>query len=142
MGRAFTGMVEARLRGAPGATIRLSFAERERQKATYAQRSELIVGADGKGTFRHRFNYVAARWITIEGAAEAPRERDVRAFLVRSGYERAGTFTCSDPLLQQIHDTVAWTFECLSLGGYVVDCVLRANRRRRRTSGHAPVSDS
>lgn len=134
MGRAFTGVVEARLRGAPGAVIRLAFAEREGQEATYAQRSELVVGPDGTGTFRHRFNYVAARWITIEGASEAPRADDVRAFLVRSGYERASAFACADPLLQRIHDTVLWTFECLSLGGYVVDC---AHRERWGYGGDA-----
>ncbi len=134
MGRAFTGMVEARLRGEPGATIRLSFAERENQDATYAQRSELIVGPDGEGVFRHRFNYVAARWITIEGATVAPRRQDVRAWLVRSDYAGASSFTCSDPMLQRVHDTAAWTFECLSLGGYVVDC---AHRERWGYGGDA-----
>ena len=47
---------------------------------------------------------------------------------------RAGAFACSDPLLQEIHDTVAWTFECLSLGGYVVDC---AQRERMGYGGDA-----
>jgi alpha-L-rhamnosidase len=134
MGRAFTGLTEARLRGEPGAVIRLSFAEREEQDVTYAQHSELVVGPDGEGLFRQRFNYAAGRWITIEGAAEAPRPEDLRAWLVRSDYEDAGSFRCEDPLLQQIHDTVAWTFECLSLGGYVVDC---AHRERWGYGGDA-----
>jgi alpha-L-rhamnosidase len=134
MGRTFAGVVEARLSGAPGATVQLSFSEREDQDLTYAQKSELVLGPDGTGTFQHRFNYVTARWITIEGASEAPGADDVRASLVRSGYARAGAFTCSDPLLQRVHDTVAWTFECLSLGGYVVDC---AHRERWGYGGDA-----
>ena len=138
MGREFTGVVEARLRGAPGATVRLSFSEREEAEVTYAQRSELILGPEGTGTFRHRFNYVTARWITIEGASAAPTADDVRAHLVRSGYERAGAFTCSDPLLQEIYDATAWTFECLSLGGYVVDCAHR-ERWGYGGDGHATM---
>ncbi|MFO1076205.1 MAG: family 78 glycoside hydrolase catalytic domain [Planctomycetota bacterium] len=124
-GRAFTGVVEVALRGEPGAAIGLEFAEREDQRATYAQRSELVLGADGTGTFRHRFDYVAARWLTVSGTAVAPRPDDVRAWLVHSGYRPTTAFACGDPLLQRIHDTVAWTFECLSLGGYVVDCAHR-----------------
>lgn len=134
MGRAFTGITEAHLRGAPGATIRLSFAEREDQDATYAQRSELVLGPDGEGTFRHRFQYAAARWLTIEGASAAPAPDDVRGFLVRTDYRDASTFRCDDPLLQQVHDAVAWTFECLSLGGYMVDC---AHRERWGYGGDA-----
>jgi len=134
MGREFTGVVEARLTGTPGETVRLAFSEREDQEVTYAQRSELVLGPDGSGVFRQRFNYVTARWITIEGAGAAPTRDDVRAHLVRSGYGRAGSFTCSDPLLQEIHDATAWTFECLSLGGYVVDC---AHRERWGYGGDA-----
>lgn len=134
MGRAFTGVTEAHLRGAPGATIRLSFAERDDQDVTYAQRSELVVGPDGEGTFRHRFQYAAARWLTIEGASAAPGPDDVRGFLVRTDYRDAATFRCSDPLLQQVHDAVVWTFECLSLGGYMVDC---AHRERWGYGGDA-----
>ncbi|MBK8980109.1 MAG: family 78 glycoside hydrolase catalytic domain [Planctomycetes bacterium] len=134
MGQSFTGITRARLRGEPGATIRLSFAEREGQDVTYAQRSELVVGPDGTGTFEHRFDYAAARWITIEGASGPPALDDVRGFLVRTGYANAASFQCDDPLLQRIHDTVAYTFECLSLGGYVVDC---AHRERWGYGGDA-----
>lgn len=134
MGRAFTGITEAHLCSAPGTTIRLSFAEREDQDVTYAQQSELVVGPDGEGTFRHRFNYAAARWITITGATAAPRPEDIRGWLVRTGYADAATFQCDDLLLQQIHDTVVWTFQCLSLGGYVVDC---AHRERWGYGGDA-----
>jgi hypothetical protein len=118
--------------------VGLSFSEREEEDVTYAQRSELVLGPDGTGTFRHRFNYVTARWITIEGASTAPTEDDVRAHLVRSGYERAGSFSCSDPLLQRIYDATAWTFECLSLGGYVVDCAHR-ERWGYGGDGHATM---
>lgn len=124
-GVAFTGVVRARLHGAPGATVGLQFAEREEQTTTYGQRSELVLDAAGAGEFTHHFAYVAARWLTITGVDAAPRPEDLQASLVRSDYARAGDFTCDDSLLQRVHDTVVWTFECLSLGGYVVDCAHR-----------------
>ena len=41
---------------------------------------------------------------------------------IHSDYERVGRFECSDELLNRIYETVLWTYRCLSLGGYVVDC--------------------
>jgi hypothetical protein len=133
-GRAFTGFTRAELEGAPGATVRLSWSEREDQEETYGQVSELVLDTLGRGVFEHRFNYAAGRWLTLEGAARAPRLDEVRGWLVRTGYARTARFRCSDPTLQAVHDAVAWTFECLSLGGYVVDC---AHRERWGYGGDA-----
>lgn len=133
-GRAFTGFTRVPLEGEPGATVRLSWSERAEEEATYGQTSELVLDAHGRGVFEHRFNYAAGRWLTLEGAARAPRLDEVRGWLVRSGYARTARFRCSDPTLQAVHDAVAWTYECLSLGGYVVDC---AHRERWGYGGDA-----
>jgi len=122
MGRSTTGFFEARLIGAPGATVTLTWSERAEEETTYAQRSECVLDAHGRATFRNRFDYAAGRWITLRGPIEAPRAVDVSGWLVRSGYARAAEFECSDPLLQRIHDTIVWTFECLSQGGILADC--------------------
>ncbi len=133
-GRAFTGFTRARLSGEPCATVALRFSERDDEETTYGQASELVLDTAGEGVFEQRFNYACARWLTIEGCARAPQLADVRGFLVRSDYARSARFACSDPLLQSVHDAVAWTFECLSLGGYTVDC---AHRERWGYGGDA-----
>ena len=133
-GRAFTGFTRARIFGAEGATVALHFSERDDEKTTYGQTSELVLDAAGEGVFEHRFDYAAARWLTIEGCVRAPELDDVRGYLVRSDYARTARFVCSDPLLQAVHDAVVWTFECLSLGGYSVDC---AHRERWGYGGDA-----
>ena len=122
MGRSFTGWARLRLRGKPGATIVLSTSERAEDRVTYGQVSELVLGDRDEGTFRHRFNYAVGRWITIQGATAPPELADIQGTLVRNGFRRAVRFSCSNPLLQRIQQTTQWTFECLSLGGYVVDC--------------------
>ncbi len=118
-GRSFTGWFRAALTGAPGTVVKIQIAEREADAMNFNQRSELLLPASGHATFTNRFNYASGRWVTLTGCE---RPTDVRGFLVRSPYARTLQFTCADPLLNRIQATAQWTFECLSLGGMVVDC--------------------
>ncbi len=119
-GRSFTGWLDVPLSAKPGTVVDMSISERPDQEVTYNQKVHLVVPPDGTGRFRHRFNYVAGRWLTINGPVEQPE--GVRAYLVHSDYPKLTRFHCSNDLLNRIHDTVMWTYQCLSLGGYVVDC--------------------
>ncbi|MGE5611389.1 MAG: family 78 glycoside hydrolase catalytic domain, partial [Bacillota bacterium] len=122
MGVNFAGLVEIDVAGKPGQRVDFQFSERADQTITHALRSAYIMGPSGAGTFRNRFNYSVGRWITIKGLASKPEPSAIRGYLVRTAYAPAATFECSDPLLNKIYDMSRWTFENLSLGGYVVDC--------------------
>ena len=117
-----TGWLEADVRGRPGDGIEFRFSERSTADMTNDLHSQYVLGPSGKGTFSNRFNYFTGRWITIEGLRTKPSVKDIRAWLVRTDYARAAGFECSNRLLNEIYDTTVWTFEDLSLGGYVVDC--------------------
>jgi alpha-L-rhamnosidase len=117
-----TGWFEADVRGQPGDEIEFKFSERSAADMTHRLHSKYVIGPAGKGTFRNRFNYFTGRWVTIEGLKYKPALSDIRASLVRTDYARAADFECSNELLNDIYDTTLWTFEDLSLGGYVVDC--------------------
>jgi alpha-L-rhamnosidase len=134
MGVNFTGWVEIDVAGAPGQRVDFLFSELDDQPMTHNLQSAYVIGPAGKGTFRNRFNYMAGRWITIKGLAAKPALQDVRGWLVRTDFRRSGRFECSLPLLNDIYRTTLWTFECLSLGGYVVDC---AQRERMGYGGDA-----
>lgn len=125
MGVNFAGFVELDVRGKPGDVVELKFSEREDQPMTHRLHSAYRIGPSGKGTFRNRFNYGSGRWIQISGLQYRPSLTDVRGELVRSDYQRSGWFECSNPLLNDIYRTTLWTYENLSLGGYVVDCPQR-----------------
>ncbi len=129
-----TGWLEADVRGKPSDEIEFKFSERPEADMTNRLHSKYVVGPDGKGTFRNRFNYFTGRWVTIEGLKYKPAPSDIRACLVRTDYARAADFECSNKLLNRIYDTTLWTFEDLSLGGYVVDC---AHRERMGYGGDA-----
>ncbi|MGA2066470.1 MAG: family 78 glycoside hydrolase catalytic domain [Thermoguttaceae bacterium] len=122
MGVNFAGFVEIDVRGRPGRQIDFQFSERADQRMTHQLHSAYVLGPSGKGTFCNRFNYSVGRWITIKGLDAQPVPADIRGWLVRSDYRRAADFECSSKLLTDVYRTTLWTFENLSLGGYVVDC--------------------
>ncbi len=125
MGVNFAGYVELDVKGRPGDIIELQWSEDEKKMITHKLHSAYRIGPSGKGTFRNRFNYGSGRWILIKGLGYKPALADIRGYLVRTDYQRAGWFECSSMLLNNIYNTVLWTYENLSLGGYVVDCPQR-----------------
>jgi alpha-L-rhamnosidase len=125
MGVNFAGIVELDVKGRPGDIIELQWSEDEKKLMTHKLRSAYRIGPAGRGTFGNRFNYGSGRWILIKGLGCEPELKDIRGYMVRTDFERAGRFECSNKLLNDIYDIVLWTFENLSLGGYVVDCPQR-----------------
>ncbi|MDR1517507.1 MAG: glycoside hydrolase family 78 protein, partial [Dysgonamonadaceae bacterium] len=122
MGVNFAGWTQITVRANQGDTVHFYFSEREQAEMTFGIRSAIVVGQSGKATFRNRFNYSSGRWITIKGATAEP---DISGWLVRTAFQASTTFTCSDALQNWIYDRVLWTFQNLSIGGYIVDCPQR-----------------
>jgi alpha-L-rhamnosidase len=120
-GRAATGRAIVSLQGEPGATVRLSMAERTTETATYQQVSEVLLDRDGRGEFAHRFNYAAGRWLTVHGAKPL-RASDARLLAVAPALPLTTHFACSDERLNAVLATAVWTLRNLTLGGYLVDC--------------------
>lgn len=125
MGTNFAGWVEIDVKGNPGDRIDFLYSEREYLEMTFRNHSAYIIGDSGEGSFRNRFNYGAGRWITIKGLEEKPELSDIRGWMVRTVHPRMTEFRCSDDLQNWIYDRVRWTFENLSIGGYIVDCPQR-----------------
>ena len=134
MGQNFTGWIEVKVAGSPGDQIEFKWSERAERDMTHELHSFYTLGPSGKGVFCNRFNYGVGRWIEIVGLRQKPELSDIRGWLIRTDYQRATTFACSSALLNQIFETTLWTYENLSLGGYVVDC---AQRERMGYGGDA-----
>ncbi|SDJ03924.1 alpha-L-rhamnosidase [Pedobacter sp. ok626] len=125
MGVNFAGWTEVDLMGNKGDRIEFEYSERAQADQTFNLHSAYIIGESGKGTFRNRFNYSSGRWITIHGLKYKPRLSDVRGWMVRTNFQTATSFECSDTLQNWIYNKVRWTFENLAIGGFVVDCPQR-----------------
>ena len=92
---------------------------------TYKQMSEFISGGKEGEVFQNKFNYAGFRHVIVEGLPKTPTKEDAIAYLVESDLGTAGSFDCSDDLINRIHKLNQWTLRCLNLGGYMVDCPTR-----------------
>lgn len=125
MGVNFAGWIQVHLKGNSGDTVRLLVSERQQNDMTYGLHNIYILGPTGEGIFKNRFNYNSGRWFTIQGVQQPIRKEDIKGWMVRTNYKSATSFECSDDLQNWIYNTVRWTFENLSLGGFIVDCPQR-----------------
>jgi alpha-L-rhamnosidase len=130
LGRNVTGWFDLRIPpGIPaGTSVKLEYADAPpsgMRFASFNQRDEYITRGVGEEHFRSRFNYHGFRCIRVTGLQQPPSVEDGHAYLIHTAYEPAGAFECSNELLNQIYRMVTWTYRCLSLGGYVVDCPTR-----------------
>jgi alpha-L-rhamnosidase len=114
--------------GAPASGARAGAGGRGGNQTTlpnsFNQRDE-IVGNGTPLTFRSRFNYHAFRYVRVIGIDAAPSLSDATGQMIRTAYERAGDFTSSNELLNEIYRMVTRTYEALSLGSMVVDTPTR-----------------
>lgn len=130
MGRNYTGWLALRLPAgvAEGTAIKIEYADNPPaggRYGTFNQRDEYVARAGAGQTIQSRFNYHAFRYAHVTGLAAEPSPADIKGWLIRTAYGRTSEFESSDELLNRIYRTAAWTYECLTLGGYVVDCPTR-----------------
>ena len=86
--------------------------------------------------FCNKFNYEGFRYVIVEGLTSKPATGDAEALMIDSDMAPAGSFECSNELLNRIMQLNLWTVRCLTLGGYAVDCP----HRERMGYGDGQVS--
>jgi alpha-L-rhamnosidase len=126
IGTTLTGLAEIKFEKlTKGQKIKLQFCDHlDKDGKPVDQGQEDIYTASGKPgeSFRNRFNYHGYRYITISSLDYKPATEDISAYPLRTGYKLASTFECSDEDMNRIHDMLFYTLQCLSPGGYLVDC--------------------
>jgi len=123
MGRNFTGWIECDLRnGKAGDVVKFMTANSPGATVEYKQESRYIHDASGRGTFSHRFNYTAGRWITVAGLSYKPEMKDLRCYVVSNDRKRTGSFKCSNELFNQIYETDLRTYQACTVNGVTMDC--------------------
>ena len=123
MGRNFTGWIEFDLRnGKAGEVVKFMTANRPETKMDFKQESQYIHNTNGTGTFCHRFNYCAGRWITVAGLSYKPELKDLRCYIVTNDRKRIGHFECSNELFNQIYETDLRTYLACTVNGVTMDC--------------------
>jgi alpha-L-rhamnosidase len=127
MGRNYSGWFTLRMPDdlKAGDKVELIYADKrfpDGKLQTYRQRDTYIAKGGGGESFCNRFNYHSFRWAYVSGLAESPKLEAMEGRLICTDYSDASEFKCDNPLLNDVFRTVKWTYRCLSLGGYTVDC--------------------
>ncbi len=126
LGRTLTGWFEMSLPPVPrGQLIKLEYCDHldnEGKFVNQGQEDRYISAGSGNEIFCNKFNYHGFRYVKISNLPSEPDRKKIRAHLIHTGYTVSSSFSCSDPDLNRIHDMIAYTLRCLSLGGYLVDC--------------------
>ncbi len=89
---------------------------------SYGQESKFTSAGKPGEVFCNKFNYAGFRYAIVQGLPSKPASGDAEALFIESELNPAGTFECSNDLLNRIHKVNMWTVRCLNLGGYMVDC--------------------
>ena len=130
MGKNYTGWLDLRLPSgaAAGQNLKIEYADNPPARGRYStfnQRDEYVTRAGAGQVVRSRFNYHGFRYAHVTALSQAPALADVRGSFMRTSYGRASQFESSNDLLNRIYNLVTWTYQCLTLNGYVVDCPTR-----------------
>lgn len=123
MGKNFTGWLEVRLKGlTAGDVVTLRTADGNETVEDFGQRSEFISNGREGEVFRHRFNYMAGRYTTLEGLKSKPDLADITGHAISTDVRRTGKFNSSSELFNQIYETDLWTWRANLVEGFTMDC--------------------
>lgn len=115
-GQNLTGWVIVKLKGHAGDSIRISHAEvldkagnfyTQNLRSAKAQDTYIPAGSEEE-TFEPHFTFHGFRYIRIEGLHTPVDTADFTAVALYSDMPATGTFSCSDPLIDQLQHNIQW----------------------------------
>ena len=92
-----------------------------------AQATDRVVLSGGRDTFEPTFTFHGFRYAEVDGWPGTLTADDVEAVVVHTELRRTGTFRCSEPLLDQLHDNVVRSLRGNAVG-VPTDCPQRDER--------------
>jgi alpha-L-rhamnosidase len=135
-GKNFTGWMKMKIKDQnPGDTIDFIYSDfcnkKPERKSKYKwdfgntnidQRDAYICSSSDIGSFSPKFNFHAFRYAIVQGLNYKPQVADIVGYMIESDLDKSGSFSSSDKDLNDIHELNRYTFRCLDIGGYYVDC--------------------
>ena len=88
----------------------------------FRTQTDKYISSGEKGLFTNKFNYRAFRYLKISNLPVEIHKDSISAHLIHTDFKDAASFSCSNEMLNQIHDLFAHTLKCLTIGGKMVDC--------------------
>ncbi|KAA3616014.1 MAG: hypothetical protein DWQ05_09655 [Calditrichaeota bacterium] len=135
MGQLISGWVRLKLSGARGDTIKLKFIEEF--GFTFGQTDTYILKGDSLETWEPRFTWHAFRYVDVLNAPMTLTIESLEGRIVNTDVDSAGTFSCSNPLFNDIYTHFQWTQLGNMHGGVPSDC---PHRERRGYTGDGQIA--
>ena len=116
MGQNMVGWARIKVHGPAGTKIRLRFAEMlNPDKTVYTANMRGARATDyytlkgaGDEVWAPRFTFHGFRYVELTGLAENPGPDAVTGVVVHSAIPEAGTFECSNPMVNQLQSNIQW----------------------------------
>ena len=137
MGQNMVGQLRTRLRGKAGQLVIIRHAEMLAPNCpdsiytanlrTARCTNTYIPASDGTFTFQPQLVYQGFRYVEISGVTAQPSPKDITGLVQYDQMEKRGTFTCDNPLLNQIIHNALWGIKG-NYQGMPMDCPQRDER--------------
>lgn len=117
IGQNITGRVRIKLKQPKGTTIIIRHAERLDSKGSLytenlreARCTDIYTfGSDEQIVWEPRFTFHGFQYVDIKGLMSEPTRDAVTGIAIHSDMPKTGTFTCSDPLINQLQSNIQWS---------------------------------
>ncbi len=116
MGQNMVGWVRLKVQGKKGDQVTLKFAEvltKEGNFYTDNLRSakctdNFILNGSGQEVLEPHFTFHGFRFVQIQGLSEQPSLDQITGVVIHSDMTPTGSFTCSDPMINQLQHNIQW----------------------------------
>ena len=134
-GQNFAGWAKLTVSGPSGVQVKLRYAELLDSQGMINQVPLLaakatdtyILRGNGIEVYEPRFTYHGFRYLEVTGFPGTPSLDSVQGIVVHSAVQPAGEFTCSNQMINNIHQNVLWT-QASNLMSVPTDCPQRSER--------------
>lgn len=148
-GQNMAGRAEMTVTGPSGTDVKIEYAELLNAdgslnadnikgccKSGEFQTEHYLLKGKGLETWRSRFMYHGFQYVQITGFPGVPKLENLKALVMHTDLENAGTFECSNELLNKIQHCTRWSY-LNNFYGHPTDC---PNRERNGWTGDAQIA--
>jgi alpha-L-rhamnosidase len=116
LGQNMVGRARLKISGEAGTTIKLRFAEVLNPDGTIytanlrsaRQTDHYTLRGSGEEIYEPRFTFHGFRYVELSGFAGTPDRNMITGIVLHTDLQPTGTFTCSNPLLNQLQHNITW----------------------------------
>lgn len=116
MGQNMVGHIRIKVKGEAGTVITLTHAEVLDKDGNFytenlrsaKQKVQYILKGEGEEVYEPHFTFQGFRYVKVEDYPGELSMDDLTGIVIHSDYEPAGSFSCSNPLLNQLQHNIQW----------------------------------